>query len=93
MVPGKMCRQAWCKTGFGGVEVEWRRNSTCFESGGGAPGLMCSFDVRFYVILFLFIYGFAVAVHLFFDYRQWESERARDQGRVRTFGDFPCLFR
>lgn len=31
----------------------------------------------FYVLMFFIIYAFAVAVHLFFDYRQWESDRVK----------------
>ncbi|CAE8603878.1 unnamed protein product, partial [Polarella glacialis] len=31
----------------------------------------------FYVLLFLAIYAFTVAVHLYFDYRQWEQDSAK----------------
>ncbi|CAE7424799.1 unnamed protein product [Symbiodinium sp. CCMP2456] len=31
----------------------------------------------FYVLLFLGLYAFVVAVHLFIDYRQWESDRVK----------------
>eukprot|EP00418_Pyrodinium_bahamense_P025043 CAMPEP_0179139720 /NCGR_PEP_ID=MMETSP0796-20121207/66851_1 /TAXON_ID=73915 /ORGANISM="Pyrodinium bahamense, Strain pbaha01" /LENGTH=72 /DNA_ID=CAMNT_0020839191 /DNA_START=24 /DNA_END=242 /DNA_ORIENTATION=+ len=33
----------------------------------------------FYMILFLAIYGFTVAVHLYFDYRQWCADREREE--------------
>mmetsp|Transcript_80371 Transcript_80371/g.230670 ORF Transcript_80371/g.230670 Transcript_80371/m.230670 type:complete len:85 (+) Transcript_80371:70-324(+) len=31
----------------------------------------------FYVLLFFAIYAFAVAVHLYFDYKHWQRERDR----------------
>eukprot|EP00931_Biecheleriopsis_adriatica_P083267 TRINITY_DN56840_c0_g1_i1.p1 TRINITY_DN56840_c0_g1~~TRINITY_DN56840_c0_g1_i1.p1 ORF type:complete len:105 (+),score=32.55 TRINITY_DN56840_c0_g1_i1:34-348(+) len=41
----------------------------------------------FYILLFLGVYAFVVAVHLYFDYKQWESERARlleEEAEART---------
>eukprot|EP00434_Breviolum_minutum_P018454 symbB.v1.2.016281.t1/scaffold1235.1/size130242/12 len=49
--------------------------------GDSAEGGQVQFDLLrqwwFYVIMFFCIYAFSVAVHLYFDYRQWESERVK----------------
>eukprot|EP00421_Protoceratium_reticulatum_P051656 CAMPEP_0168456106 /NCGR_PEP_ID=MMETSP0228-20121227/51111_1 /TAXON_ID=133427 /ORGANISM="Protoceratium reticulatum, Strain CCCM 535 (=CCMP 1889)" /LENGTH=73 /DNA_ID=CAMNT_0008471005 /DNA_START=32 /DNA_END=253 /DNA_ORIENTATION=+ len=35
----------------------------------------------FYVLLFLALYAFTVAVHLYFDYRQWWRDQEREEKR------------